>query len=105
MSTLLLRSTSTTSNQPPTVIDFKSASIGLGTRLYWGQVTDSDDNLSDLVVYVYGDLFETSCAVDENGYFVFAMIIEDDVRGMEYAFAFDLSGACSDVYQDTTANT
>jgi hypothetical protein len=92
-------------NQPPMIIDFESAPIGSGTRLYWGQVSDSDDNLSDLVVYVYGDLFETSCAVDENGYFVFAVIMEDDVRGMEYAFACDLCGAWSNIHEDSATIT
>jgi hypothetical protein len=49
---------------------------------------------------VYGDLFETYCSVDDDGYFEFAIIMEDDVQGMEYAFAVDLSGAWSNIRQD-----
>jgi hypothetical protein len=92
-------------NVAPYIMDFRSEPIGSGTRLYFGHVSDPDDNMSDMVIYVYGDLFETYCGVEDDGYFEFAVIMEDDVRGMEYAFAVDLSGAWSNIREDSAGIT
>jgi hypothetical protein len=92
-------------NEAPFIDDFRSENAGAGTRIYWGHVTDPDDNMSDLVVYVYGDLFETFCAVDENGDFEFAVILDEGAMGTEYAFACDLSNAWSNIREDTCVNT
>ena len=92
-------------NVAPSLEEFTSSNVGAGTRIYWGRVIDPDDNMSDLVVYVYGDLFETFCAVDENGYFQFAVILDEGAIGAEYAFACDLSNAWSNIRQDTPVNS
>jgi Dockerin type I domain len=92
-------------NVAPTVVQFHSYAAGPGTRLYWGTVADPDDNLSDLVVYVYGDFFETVCAVDEEGNFQFAVLLDDEAIGLEFAFAIDLNNVPSDEVYDPVGNT
>ena len=92
-------------NEPPFLDEFGSEDAGAGTRIYWGHVSDSDDNASDLVVYVYGDLFETMCAVDENGDFEFAVILDEEASGLESAIACDLSDGWSIIRIDTALNT
>ena len=66
---------------------------------------DADDTLSDLVVYVYGDFFETFAAVDENGNFEFAAMLDDEAWGFEYAIACDLQSAWSNVREDAVQPT
>jgi hypothetical protein len=92
-------------NVPPDIRLFNSSNVGSGTRIYWGHVDDPDDTLTDLVVYVYGDLFETYCGVDENGDFQFAVILDEGAVGTEYAFAVDLSNGWSDIREETPVNS
>lgn len=92
-------------NVPPTLVMFSSEPVGAGTRIYWGSVIDPDDDLSDLVVYVYGDFFETSCSVNEEGDFAFAVILDEEAMGIEFAFVSDLSGEWSNIRHDTVVNT
>jgi len=87
-------------NEPPIITVFHSHSGGSGTYLYYGEVVDPDDNVADLVVYVYGDFFETRCVVDENGRFEFAVILDLEAWGYEFATAYDLQGLWSNTCED-----
>ncbi len=87
-------------NQAPIITFFVSDNGGAGTHYFQGHVTDPDDNVADLTVYIYGDLFETRCAVDENGDFQFAMILDEDAWGYEYAVTYDLEGLESNTRED-----
>jgi hypothetical protein len=84
-------------NAPPEIEDFQSQWVGGGTRYYWGRITDPDDNLSDVLIYIYGDFFETTVVSDDEGNFAFAVILEEDAWGWEYALACDPQGAWSSV--------
>ncbi len=92
-------------NQPPVLLEFRSVLVGADTHIYMGRVADPDDNVSDLIVYVYGDFFETSCAVDENGDFEFAVILDHDAMGYEFAFVCDIYGEWSEIHHDTVGMT
>jgi hypothetical protein len=70
----------------------------LGSDTWWvsGAVSDSDDDESDFLVILY-NVFEMRSAVDQFGHFEFAVILDEETEGWEYAITYDLHGAQSNV--------
>jgi hypothetical protein len=78
-------------NQPPVISQFFTLNAGAGTWIFSGYVSDLDDDVSDFIVEFYG-VVEIRSAVDENGYFEFAVILEEDQWGWEFAVTYDPHG-------------
>jgi len=77
-------------NQPP-IIQYPLAEYqGAHTWLISGTVVD-DEDVTDLIVEFYG-VFETRAAVYPDGRFEFAVILEDDPYGWEFAVTHDRHG-------------
>ena len=83
-------------NQPPQINDFYIGSLGYNTWVVSGYVTDPDDDVSDFIVNFYG-AFSMRSAVNEEGYFMFAVILEGENYEDEYAFTTDPHGLQSNV--------
>jgi hypothetical protein len=81
-------------NQAPEIINYVCASAGFGTWVISGDVTDADDDVSNFIVQFSG-VFTIRSAVDEFGHFEFAVILDDDPQGVEYAITHDPHGLAS----------
>jgi hypothetical protein len=75
-------------NQPPLITNLFFASVGGGTWIIEGDVSDPDDDVSNFIVEFTG-VFVMRSAVDENGHFEFAVILDEDDWGWEYAVTYD----------------
>jgi hypothetical protein len=84
-------------DQPPYISNLTFSSVGAGTWIVSGDVSDPDDNVANFIVQFYG-VFQTRSAVNEQGHFAFAIILGNDGPvGMEYAKTFDPHGLQSNV--------
>ena len=83
-------------NQPPTISNFFILNVGANTWIVEGDISDEDDDVSNLIVYFF-NVFVTRAAVDENGHFEFAIILDEEVWGFEFAVTFDLHGLQSNI--------
>lgn len=83
-------------NQPPVISSLFFANAGVGTWIISGDVSDSDDDVSTFIVQFFG-VFEIRSAVDEDGHFEFAVILDEDDWGVEYAVTYDPHGLESNV--------
>jgi hypothetical protein len=81
-------------NQPPEILDFECASIAFGTWIVSGRVVDPDDDVSNVIVEFYG-VFAARASVDESGFFMFAVVIDEYAYGLEHAKTHDPHGAHS----------
>jgi hypothetical protein len=81
-------------NQPPVISDYWISSVGADTWIIEGKVSDPDDDVSDFIVEFYG-VIETRSAVDETGYFEFAVILDPGQWGWEFAITHDPHGLAS----------
>jgi hypothetical protein len=77
-------------NQPPIILYPLAEALPAHTWLISGVVSD-DDDVTDLIVEFYG-VFETRAAVYPDGRFEFAIILDDDPYGWEFAVTHDLQG-------------
>jgi hypothetical protein len=77
-------------NQPPIILYPLAEYQGAHTWLISGTVVD-DEDVTDLIVDFYG-VFETRAAVYPDGRFEFAIILEDDPYGWEFAVTHDRQG-------------
>jgi hypothetical protein len=84
-------------NQPPSIANLTFANAGAGTWIVSGDVSDSDDDVSNFIVQIFGDVFSIRSAVDENGHFEFAVVLEEEANGLEYAIVYDPHGAQSNI--------
>ena len=75
-------------NEAPEILNFTCANAGAGTWIISGDVVDGDDDVSNFIVQLYG-VFERRSAVDENGHFEFAVILEESQQGVENAITYD----------------
>ncbi|MEX0641980.1 MAG: hypothetical protein WD468_04730 [Pirellulales bacterium] len=78
-------------NQAPVISNYFISYAGAGTWIVEGDVTDPDDDVSDFIVQFF-NVFVTRSAVDENGHFEFAIILDENEWGFEYAVTFDPHG-------------
>jgi hypothetical protein len=83
-------------NEAPVISNFVVLNAGVGTWIFYGDVSDPDDDVSDFIVKFYGAV-ETRSAVDENGHFEFAVILEEGQWGWEFAVTYDPHGRQSNV--------
>jgi hypothetical protein len=83
-------------DQPPTISHYWASLAGAGTWIIQGDVSDPDDNVSNFIVQLFG-VFETRSAVDENGHFEFAWILDEGQWGLEYAVTYDPHGLESNI--------
>jgi hypothetical protein len=83
-------------NLPPEIWHFTCASAGFNTWVISGDVVDGDDDVSDFIVEFFG-VFVTRSAVDANVHFEFAVILDDDDMGLEYALTHDPHGLASNM--------
>ena len=83
-------------NQPPFISSFFVLNAGPRTWIVSGDVSDPDDDVSNFIVRFFG-VFVTRSAVDEIGHFEFAIILEEDESGWEYAVTNDPHGLESNV--------
>jgi hypothetical protein len=81
-------------NLAPEIWNFTCAYAGFGTWVISGDVVDGDDDVSNFIVEFYG-VFVTRSAVDENGHFEFAVILDEDAQGIEEALTYDPHGLAS----------
>jgi len=81
-------------NQPPLIYDFWASQHPGNTWLFSGYVSDPDDDVEGWVLEL-GGVFDIRATVDENGYFEFAVILEEDEWGYEWVFATDPHGLIS----------
>jgi hypothetical protein len=78
-------------NEAPLILNFDISYAGAGTWIISGDVVDPDDDVSDFIVYFSG-VFDTRSAVDENGHFEFAWILDPEEYGFEFAITHDPHG-------------
>lgn len=83
-------------NQPPEIINYFCAYVGAGTWVISGDVTDPDDDVSNFIVQFFG-VFEIRSAVNELGHFEFAVILDGDPQGLEFALTHDPHGLASNM--------
>jgi hypothetical protein len=83
-------------NQAPIISNFFILNVGPNTWIVEGDVSDADDDVSNFIVY-FSNVFVTRAAVDENGHFEFAIILDDETWGFEYAVTYDPHGLQSNV--------
>jgi len=83
-------------NQPPHISNLIFADAGEGTWVVSGNVTDPDDNISNFIVQFSG-VFQTRSAVDAQGHFEFAVVLDVSQTGYEYAVTYDPHGAQSNI--------
>jgi hypothetical protein len=83
-------------NQPPHISNLFFANAGAGTWIVSGDVSDPDDNVADFIVQFSG-VFQARSAVNDQGHFEFAIILDESVLGMEYAVTYDPHGLQSNV--------
>jgi hypothetical protein len=83
-------------NQPPFISAFFVLNAGYDTWIVSGDVSDPDDDVSNFIVEFYG-VFVTRSAVDENGHFEFAIILDEDDSGLESAVTYDPHGLQSNI--------
>jgi hypothetical protein len=89
-------------NQLPEIQDFYIGSVGYDTWVVSGRVVDPDDDVSEFIVRFYG-VFDIRCAVDEEGAFEFAVILDGEGFEYEYAITTDPHGLSSpEVFQGLT---
>ncbi len=81
-------------NAAPEIINFIPSYVGGGTWILSGDVVDADDDVSNFIVEFSG-VYTTRSAVDENGHFEFAIILDEVDWGWEYAITYDSHGAQS----------
>jgi hypothetical protein len=91
-------------NIPPQIMYFTCANVGYGTYVVSGVVADGDDDVSDFIVEFYG-VFGARASVNEDGEFLFAIILDPEAQGMEYAMTHDRHGAASNEPFATIGNT
>ncbi len=78
-------------NQPPVIYNYAAYQYPGNTWLFIGYVSDPDDDVEGWVLD-FGGVFDTRATVDENGYFEFAVILEEDEWGYEWVIATDPHG-------------
>jgi len=78
-------------NQPPVIYDYLAVQAPGNTWLFTGYVTDPDDDVEGWVLD-FGGVFDLRATVNEDGYFEFAVILEDDEWGFEWVQAEDPHG-------------
>jgi hypothetical protein len=83
-------------NVAPEIQNFHIANAGAWTYIVSGDVVDADDDLSNFIVHFW-NVFEIRSAVDENGHFEFAIILDEDEWGTEDAVTMDPHGASSPI--------
>jgi hypothetical protein len=84
-------------NQPPSIANLTFANAGAGTWIVSGDVSDPDDDVSNFLVQIFGDVFSIRSAVDENGHFEFSVVLDEEANGLEYAVVYDPHGAESNI--------
>ena len=83
-------------NLPPSIDNFWSQEATGNTYLFSGYVSDPDDDVEDLIVTFTG-VINVRASVDENGYFEFALILDENDIGFIYAQTVDPHGLLSNV--------
>lgn len=83
-------------NQPPQIVDFSISKSGFNMYVVSGQVIDDSDVSSYIVTF--SNMFSIRSAVDENGYFEFAVELPPGGVGTEYAVVQDTQGLSSLIY-------
>jgi hypothetical protein len=81
-------------NQAPQILHYDCQNAGGNTWIISGDVVDPDDNVADFIVTFYG-VYDIRSAVDDNGHFEFAIILQDGQYGFEYAVTYDPHGLVS----------
>jgi hypothetical protein len=81
-------------NQQPVIEDLVIATADFDTWIVSGRVTDSDDDVSNFIINFSG-VFTIRSAVDEEGYFLFAIILEPGQCGEEEVVTIDPHGLAS----------
>ena len=83
-------------NLPPQIYDYWSEQAPGNTWLISGYVSDPDDDVEGFIVNFWG-VFDIRATVDENGYFEFAVILDEDDYGFEFAQTQDPHGLQSNI--------
>lgn len=78
-------------NQPPEILDLSIGHVGFGTWVISGRVVDPDDDVADFIINFSG-VFEIRSAVDQNGEFLFAVIVDPGLMGTEEIVTTDPHG-------------
>ena len=81
-------------NLAPEISHFLISSAGANTWIISGDISDADDDISNFIVQFHG-VFEDRSAVDANGHFAFAVILDGNTWGTEYAIVDDGHGGVS----------
>jgi hypothetical protein len=84
-------------NQPPEIWDLWITCVDYNTWVVTGRVVDPDDDVSDFIVYFSG-VFTIRSAVDEEGYFLFAVYLDEGQAGVEEVVTVDPHGLYSEIY-------
>jgi hypothetical protein len=83
-------------NVPPEIVGFSISAYAYGIFIVSGRVIDADDDVSNAIVNLWG-VFSTRAAVDDLGYFLFAVYMRRWPSGLEYASTVDIHGVGSDI--------
>lgn len=83
-------------NQAPEIVDYSISYVSGNVYLVSGQVVD-DGDVSNYIV-TFSNTFDIRSAVDQNGYFQFAIELPSGTTGTEYAVTEDPQGLASSTY-------
>jgi hypothetical protein len=84
-------------NQAPEIHDLIIANGEFDTWVVYGRIVDPDDDASNFIVNFAG-VFTIRSAVDEDGYFIFAVVLQPGQCGIEEVVTYDPHGLESDTY-------
>lgn len=85
-------------NLPPVIVSYSAEQFPGNTWVFTGVVVDPDDDVEGWVLE-FGGVFETRATVNKNGYFEFAVILDEEEWGYEWVQAEDPHGLKSNAPQ------